>query len=79
MPVVRFARDEYRLGGAANVAANLRALGVEPRLSALIDWRWAPWLLAVWPQVVARDLLGWEPTKALRDGLAETVAYLKGV
>jgi hypothetical protein len=38
--------------------ANLRALGVEPRLSALIDWWWAPWLLAVWPQVMARDLLG---------------------
>ena len=27
VPVVRFARDEYRLGGAANVAANLLALG----------------------------------------------------
>jgi len=27
VPVVRFAREEYRLGGAANVAANLRALG----------------------------------------------------
>ena len=27
VPIVRFARDEYRLGGAANVAANLRALG----------------------------------------------------
>jgi rfaE bifunctional protein kinase chain/domain len=27
VPVVRFARDEYRLGGAANVAANLHALG----------------------------------------------------
>jgi rfaE bifunctional protein kinase chain/domain len=27
VPVVRFARDDYRLGGAANVAANLQALG----------------------------------------------------
>ena len=27
VPVVRFERDEYRLGGAANVAHNLRALG----------------------------------------------------
>ena len=27
VPVVRFGRDEYRLGGAANVAANLQALG----------------------------------------------------
>jgi rfaE bifunctional protein kinase chain/domain len=28
VPVVRLERDEYKLGGAANVAANLRALGV---------------------------------------------------
>ena len=27
VPIVRFAREEYRLGGAANVAANLQALG----------------------------------------------------
>lgn len=35
VPVVRYARDEYRLGGAANVANNLRALGAEVELVAL--------------------------------------------
>lgn len=32
VPIVQFEREEYRLGGAANVAANLRALGVEVTL-----------------------------------------------
>jgi rfaE bifunctional protein kinase chain/domain len=32
VPVVRFERDEYRLGGAANVAANVRALDGAPIL-----------------------------------------------
>lgn len=36
VPVVRFAREEYRLGGAANVAANLRALGARVEISGLI-------------------------------------------
>ena len=36
VPVVRFARDEYRLGGAANVANNLRALGADVELVALV-------------------------------------------
>jgi D-beta-D-heptose 7-phosphate kinase/D-beta-D-heptose 1-phosphate adenosyltransferase len=36
VPVVRFARDEYRLGGAANVASNLRALGADVELVALV-------------------------------------------
>lgn len=35
VPVVRFAREEYRLGGAANVAANLRALGARVELVAI--------------------------------------------
>ena len=35
VPVVRFARDEYRLGGAANVAANLRALGARVEIVGL--------------------------------------------
>ena len=35
VPVIRFAREEYRLGGAANVASNLRALGTEVELVAL--------------------------------------------
>ena len=35
VPVVRFAREEYRLGGAANVAHNLRALGAAVELIAL--------------------------------------------
>jgi rfaE bifunctional protein kinase chain/domain len=35
VPVVRFAREEYRLGGAANVANNLRALGANVELIAL--------------------------------------------
>jgi D-glycero-beta-D-manno-heptose-7-phosphate kinase len=35
VPVVRFAREEYRLGGAANVAANLRSLGADVELIAL--------------------------------------------
>lgn len=32
VPVVRFQRDDYRLGGAANVAANVRALDGRPLL-----------------------------------------------
>lgn len=36
VPVVRFAREEYRLGGAANVAANLRALGARVEMVGLI-------------------------------------------
>jgi rfaE bifunctional protein kinase chain/domain len=36
VPIVRFAREEYRLGGAANVAHNLRTLGAEVRLVGLI-------------------------------------------
>jgi rfaE bifunctional protein kinase chain/domain len=36
VPVVRFAREEYRLGGAANVAANLQALGGRVAIVGLI-------------------------------------------
>lgn len=36
VPVVRFAREEYRLGGAANVAANLQALGGRTAIVGLI-------------------------------------------
>jgi D-glycero-beta-D-manno-heptose-7-phosphate kinase len=36
VPVVEFGRDEYRLGGAANVANNIRALGGRPLLIGLI-------------------------------------------
>jgi rfaE bifunctional protein kinase chain/domain len=36
VPVVEFGRDEYRLGGAANVANNIRALGGKPLLIGLI-------------------------------------------
>jgi D-beta-D-heptose 7-phosphate kinase/D-beta-D-heptose 1-phosphate adenosyltransferase len=36
VPVVRFVREEFRLGGAANVAANLRALGTSVELVALV-------------------------------------------
>src|SRR6186713_1548668 len=36
VPVVRFDREEYRLGGAANVAANLRALGARVEVAGLI-------------------------------------------
>lgn len=35
VPVVRFAREDYRLGGAANVASNIRALGADVELIAL--------------------------------------------
>ena len=35
VPVVRFARQDYRLGGAANVANNIRALGANVELVAL--------------------------------------------
>ena len=35
VPVVRFVREEYRLGGAANVAHNVRALGADVELIAL--------------------------------------------
>ena len=36
VPVVRFDRDEYRLGGAANVANNVAALGGHPFLVGLV-------------------------------------------
>ena len=36
VPVVRFDRDEYRLGGAANVANNVAALGGRPFLVGLV-------------------------------------------
>ena len=36
VPVVKFVRDEYRLGGAANVAHNVAALGGRPDLIALV-------------------------------------------
>jgi len=35
VPVVRFDRDEFRLGGAANVAANVAALGGQVEIAAL--------------------------------------------
>lgn len=36
VPVLRFEREERRLGGAANVAANVRALGGHPILAGVI-------------------------------------------
>lgn len=36
VPVVKFVRDEYRLGGAANVAHNIAALGGRVRLVGLL-------------------------------------------
>jgi D-beta-D-heptose 7-phosphate kinase/D-beta-D-heptose 1-phosphate adenosyltransferase len=36
VPVVRFMRDEYRLGGAANVAHNVQALGARPALIGVV-------------------------------------------
>lgn len=36
VPVVRFERDEYRLGGAANVAHNIHALGAAPTLIGIV-------------------------------------------
>jgi D-beta-D-heptose 7-phosphate kinase/D-beta-D-heptose 1-phosphate adenosyltransferase len=36
VPVVRFSRDEFRLGGAANVAHNVKALGGQPMLVGLV-------------------------------------------
>ncbi len=36
VPVVRFAREDYRLGGAANVAANLQALGARVEVIGLV-------------------------------------------
>jgi D-beta-D-heptose 7-phosphate kinase/D-beta-D-heptose 1-phosphate adenosyltransferase len=36
VPIVAFERDEFRAGGAANVAANVRALGAQVELISLI-------------------------------------------
>lgn len=36
VPVVHFAREEFRLGGAANVAANLRALGAAVEVVGIV-------------------------------------------
>ena len=41
VPVLRFEREERRLGGAANVAANVRALGGQPALAGIVgDDEW---------------------------------------
>src|SRR6187397_443255 len=36
VPVVRFERDDFRLGGAANVAHNIAALGATARLIGVV-------------------------------------------
>ena len=36
VPVVQFDHDEYRLGGAANVAHNIASLGGVPRLVGVV-------------------------------------------
>jgi rfaE bifunctional protein kinase chain/domain len=36
VPVVRFQREEFRLGGAANVAHNVHALGAQPILLGVV-------------------------------------------
>ena len=36
VPIVRFEREEYRLGGAANVAHNIHALGARPTLVGIV-------------------------------------------
>uniref|UniRef100_A0A7V3ZX67 D-glycero-beta-D-manno-heptose-7-phosphate kinase n=1 Tax=candidate division WOR-3 bacterium TaxID=2052148 RepID=A0A7V3ZX67_UNCW3 len=36
VPIVRVERDEFRVGGAANVASNLRALGAEVMVAGLV-------------------------------------------
>ena len=47
VPVLRFQREERRLGGAANVAANVRALGGHPVLAGIVgDDEWGRLLRA---------------------------------
>ncbi|MCK4774349.1 MAG: D-glycero-beta-D-manno-heptose-7-phosphate kinase, partial [Candidatus Krumholzibacteria bacterium] len=36
VPIVRVSRRSARLGGAANVAANLRALGVDVKITGVV-------------------------------------------
>jgi D-beta-D-heptose 7-phosphate kinase/D-beta-D-heptose 1-phosphate adenosyltransferase len=45
VPVVRFEREEFRLGGAANVAHNIAALGGRVTLVGLIGAMAAPLIL----------------------------------
>ena len=49
VPVLRFEREERRLGGAANVAANIRALGGTPILAGVVGED-------VWGALLRRDL-----------------------
>ena len=37
VPILHYGRQEYRLGGAANVALNLAALGIQSALAGIID------------------------------------------
>ena len=36
VPILKFTADKYRIGGAGNVASNLKAMGMEPTLVGLI-------------------------------------------
>src|SRR5690349_6110472 len=45
VPVVVFERDEYRAGGAANVALNARSLGAQVDLVGLVGGDDAAWRL----------------------------------
>ena len=49
VPVLRFEREERRLGGAANVAANVRALGGHPVLAGIVG-------NDEWGELLRRDL-----------------------
>ena len=74
VPVVRFERDEYRLGGAANVARNVASLGGRVTLVGLVGTDAAAELLAN-----ELDRAGLETSGLVRDPARPTTRKLRVV
>jgi D-beta-D-heptose 7-phosphate kinase/D-beta-D-heptose 1-phosphate adenosyltransferase len=74
VPVVRFTRDEYRLGGAANVARNVASLGGRVTLIGLVGADDAGGLLAH-----ELDVAGIDTSGLVRDAARPTTRKLRVV
>lgn len=74
VPVVRFTRDEYRLGGAANVARNIASLGGRVTLIGLVGADDAGGLLAR-----ELDAAGIDASGLVRDATRPTTRKLRVV
>ncbi|HKW02030.1 MAG TPA: PfkB family carbohydrate kinase, partial [Vicinamibacterales bacterium] len=74
VPVVRYTRDEYRLGGAANVARNVASLGGRVTLIGLVGADEAGGLLAH-----ELDVAGIDTSGLVRDATRPTTRKLRVV